>query len=272
MNEWIKGALETLQTKGIEFGLKLLGAIAVWIIGRMLINFVLKLLKRALRKAEWDETLERYLLTSLKALLTIGLVAGILGFFDVETTTFAAMLAAAGVAIGMAWSGLLANFAAGAFLVVLRPFKNDDYVVVGGTEGTVEEIGLFTTTINTPDNVKVIIGNNKVFSEPITNYSANETRRVNLVAQLAHSVDPEAAIAKLKPAIEAIPNIAKNVGPDLHILEFNLAGPVLCVRPHCNTKDYWQVYFDTNMAIRKTLGDAGYPVPENHYRIQQAKG
>jgi len=114
--------------------------------------------------------------------LNIILVVAIRGYFGVETTSFAAILAAAGIAIGMAWSGLLANFAAGAFMVVLRPFKVGDFVTVGGITGTVKEVGLFVTALNTPDNVLTIIGNNKVFSDTIQNFSANPYRRVDLKA------------------------------------------------------------------------------------------
>src|SRR5262245_41156253 len=109
--------------------------------------------------------LRSYARSTLSVVLKVALIVGILGWFGVETTTFAALIAAAGVAVGMAWSGLLSNFAAGVFLVVLRPFKVGDYVTIGGVEGTVREIGLFVTKLDTPDNVAHIIGNNKVFSE-----------------------------------------------------------------------------------------------------------
>ena len=116
-------------------------------------------------------------------MLDIILVVAILGFFGVQTTTFAAVLAAAGIAIGMAWSGLLANFAAGVFLVIFRPFKTGDFVSAGGVTGTIHEIGLFVTTIDAPDNVRNIVGNNKIFGDNIQNYSTNPYRRVELVAQ-----------------------------------------------------------------------------------------
>src|SRR5262245_65232254 len=125
-----------------------------------------------------------YMVNIVTVMLNIALVLGILGYFGVETTTFAALFAAAGVAIGMAWSGLLGNFAAGAFLVILRPFKVGDFVTVGGVTGTVEEVGLFATSIDTPDNVRTYVGNNKIFSDTIQNFSTNQYRRVDLSAQL----------------------------------------------------------------------------------------
>ncbi len=261
--------LESLQENGVDIGLKLLGGIVLWIVGRWLISFALGLAQKAMTKNNLDRTAAEYIVAALKVLLTIALVVAILGFFGVETTTFAALLAAAGVAIGMAWSGLLANFAAGIFIVILRPFNNGDFVTVGGITGTVKEIGLFVTTVDTMDNVATIVGNNKIFSEIISNFSLNDVRRVDLVAQLNHTVDPNEAIAKLKTALAKLPHASKEVGPDIHILEFNLAGPVLCVRPYVHTDHYWDVYFATNMAIKETFGDAGYPVPEKHFYHRQ---
>ncbi len=258
----------TVTTMLTAVGLKILGAIAIWIVGRWLIGLVLRMLGSALRKQKIDPTLIRYIHSALAALLNIVLVVAILGFFGVETTSFAALLAAAGVAIGMAWSGLLSNFAGGVFLVILQPFKVGDFVTAAGVTGTVEEIGLFATTLSTPDNVKTIVGNGKVFGDTIQNFSANPYRRVELMAQLAHGVDPEAAVALLKPALGKIPNVMEAPAPDVEILTFNLAGPVLAVRPYCNNAHYWQVYFDTNRLIRETFAHAGFPVPEQHYSVR----
>jgi len=152
---------------------KIAGAVALWIIGRWLIGFALRLVGSALARQQFDATLTRYMQTALSVVLNIALVVALLGFFGVETTTFAALIAAGGVAIGVAWGGLLANFAAGAFLVFLRPFKVGDFVSAGGVTGTVDSIGLFGTTINTPDNVRTIVGNNKIFGDTIQNFSAN---------------------------------------------------------------------------------------------------
>ncbi|WP_253272444.1 mechanosensitive ion channel family protein, partial [Chromobacterium subtsugae] len=184
--------------------------------------------------------------------LTVVLVIGILGFFGVQTTTFAAVIAAAGVAIGMAWSGLLANFAAGIFLMVLRPFKVGDAVSVAGVAGQVREIGLFATTLDTPDGVQTLVGNNKIFSDTIQNFSANPVRRVDLKAQLASSADHAEAIRLLSEALARIPNVLAAPRPDIGLLEFSALGPVLAVRPYCAPEHYWQVYFDSNRAIRET--------------------
>jgi small conductance mechanosensitive channel len=260
----INQIMQTVTTISIAFGLKAAGAIVVWVVGRYLIHLAVRLVSVSLEKQQVDPTVLRYLGTVISVTLNVILVVAILGYFGVETTSFAAILAAAGVAIGMAWSGLLANFAAGAFMIILRPIKVGDFVTVAGVTGTVKEIGLFVTAVNTLENVLTIVGNNKIFSDTIQNFSSNPYRRVDRMAQLNHSVDHNAAIRLLKERLAKIPNVIPDPPPDVEILDFNLAGPVLAVRPYCHTDHYWQVYFDTNRAIREAFGAAGFPVPEQH--------
>jgi small conductance mechanosensitive channel len=264
----IGGTAQIVTAYAISIGFKIAGAIVFWLLGRWLIGLAVRMVSSALERQKVDPTLLRYIGTIISVTLNIILVVAILGYFGVETTSFAAIVAAAGVAIGMAWSGLLSNFAAGAFIMVLRPFKVGDFVTAGGTTGTVKEVGLFVTAINTLDNVVNLVGNNKIFSDTIQNFSTNPYRRVDLKAQLAHSVDHNDAIRRLKEQLGKIPNVVTNPAPDVEILEFNLAGPVLAVRPYCHTDHYWQVYFDTNRVIRETGGAAGYPVPEQHFVVR----
>ncbi|MDT9000526.1 mechanosensitive ion channel family protein [Paucibacter sp. APW11] len=252
-----------LSTQGADFGLKVLAALAAWVVGRWIIQLVVRLFAAALERGKKiDSTLSTYLRSILTVLLNIVLVLAILDIFGIQTTSFAALLAGAGLAIGTAWGGLLTHFAAGVFMQVLRPFKVGDFVQVGGVTGTVVEIGLFGTTVITPDNVQTIIGNNKIFSDTIQNYSTLPVRRVDCVAKIANSVDPLDAIARLKAAIVQIPHVAATPQPDVEILSFTPEGPLLCVRPYTHTDHYWQVYFDTHKAVVATFGAAGYPLPE----------
>jgi small conductance mechanosensitive channel len=253
--------LDLVAQYGAAFGVKILAAIAFWVIGRWLIGFAVGLVQKALGKQKVDPTVLRYLGSFITVTLNIILVIGILGYFGVQTTTFAALIAAVGLAIGMAWSGLLANLAAGGFIIVLRPFKVGDFISAGGVTGTVTEIGLFATAINTPDNVLTLVGNNKIFADNIQNYSHNAFRRVDLQAQLSGAADWKAAVALLKQRIAAIDNVLASPAVDVEILEFNLVGPVLAVRPYCHTDHYWQVYFDTNKVLKDALGEAGFPAP-----------
>ena len=265
----IPGAIETARPILVAFGLKVLGAIAAYIVGRMLIGFASSLVMKALERQKVEPTVIRYIGSIITVALNIILVVAILGYFGVETTSFAALVAGLGIAIGAAWGGLLSNFASGAFILVLRPFKVGDYVVAGEVEGTVRMVGLFNTTIDTPDNVQTIVGNTKVMSGTIKNFSHNAYRRVDLTAQLDHSVDPSDAVRRLKEALAKIANVIPEPGPDVEILTFNERGPVLAVRPYCNTAHYWQVYFDTNRTIRETFGAAGYPAAEAHLHVRQ---
>jgi small conductance mechanosensitive channel len=253
--------LDLVAQYGAAFGVKVLAAIAFWVIGRWLIGFAVGLVQKALGKQSVDPTVLRYLGSFITVTLNIILVIGILGYFGVQTTTFAALIAAVGLAIGMAWSGLLANLAAGGFIIVLRPFKVGDFISAGGVTGTVTEIGLFATAINTPDNVLTLVGNNKIFSDNIQNYSHNAFRRVDLQAQLSAAADWKAAVALLKQRIAAIDNVLATPAVDVEILEFNLVGPVLAVRPYCHNDHYWQVYFDSNKVLKDALGEAGFPAP-----------
>jgi small conductance mechanosensitive channel len=262
--------LASATTTLVSVGMKIAGALALWLAGRWLIAFGVRLLQRSLFSHRFDETLSRYMQTGLSIVLNIALIIAILGFFGVETTSFAALLAAGGVAIGVAWGGLLANVAAGAFVIFLRPFKVGDFISAAGVTGTVEAVGLFGTVINTPDNVRTILGNNKIFSDTVQNFSANAYRRVDLTATISNSVDHHQAIRLLKERLAGIPNVLAVPAPEVDILLFTPAGPQLCVRPYCSNQNYWQVYFDTNRVIREAFTEAGFAAAMPAYAVTGA--
>ena len=268
--DW-NGVVQFVQQKAASLGVEILGAIALYIIGRWLISAVVGAVQRLLGRQQIEPTVLRFAGNTISVILNIVLVVAILGYFGVQTTTFAALIAAAGLAIGTAWAGLLANFAAGAFLLVLRPFKVGDFIAAGGVTGTVHEIGLFVTTFDTPDNVRTFVGNNKIFSDTIQNFTANPYRRVDLTAQISGASDAQTAIARLKERISAIANVAKAPAVDVSILSFTPFGPVLAVRPYCHNEHYWQVYFDSNMTIREVLGDSAFPSPAYPLAMHEAK-
>ncbi len=264
-------AVEFIQQKAASVGFEILGAIALYIVGRWLISLVVSAVQRVLTKQQIEPTVMRFAANTLSVLLNLTLVVAILGYFGVQTTTFAALIAAMGLAVGTAWAGLLSNFAAGAFLLVLRPFKVGDFISAGGVTGTVEEIGLFVTTFATPDNVKTFVGNSKIFSDTIQNFSVNPYRRVDLTAQISGSADPRLAISRLKERISAIPNVVPKPAVDVTLLSFSPFGPVLAVRPYCHNDNYWQVYFDANLAIREVLGDSAFPGPVYPLGVHEVK-
>ena len=257
---------DTAKPIVIAFAFKVAGAIILYIVGRWLIGLVGTLINKGLERQKIEPTVIRYIGNTISVALNILLVIGILGYFGVETTSFAALIAALGIAIGAAWGGLLSNFAAGVFILVLRPFKVGDYVLAGDVEGTVRAIGLFTTAIDAPDNVNTMVGNAKIMNGTIKNFSNNPYRRVDLTAQLDHTVDVHDAIRRLKEVLPNIANVVPEPRPDVEVVTFTERGPVLAVRPYVHTNHYWQVYFDTNKAIRDTFGAAGYPAAEAHVR------
>jgi small conductance mechanosensitive channel len=252
---------QLFATYGMAILTKIVAAIIFWIVGRWLIGLVGRMMKQAFEKQKLDPSLIRYIGSFVAVTLNIILVVAILGYFGVQTTTFAALVAGVGLAVGVAWSGLLSNLASGIFLIVLRPFKVGDFVTIGGITGTVMEIGLFATTVNTPDNVLTLIGNGKIFGDTIQNFTHNPFRRVELKCQLAGSADHVAAMTLLREKLADIPNVLHQPAVEVEILEFNLVGPVLAVRPFCHNDHYWQVYFDGNRTIREALSEAGFPAP-----------
>jgi small conductance mechanosensitive channel len=253
-----------LNTYLVPFGLKVIAAIVIWIVGGILINGFARLARRALNLRQLDPTLANYAVSTIHVALRIVLVMAILGVCGIPTTSFAALIAAAGVAIGVAWSGLLANFAAGIFLVVLHPFKVGDYITAAGQTGTVNEIGLFMTIMTTDNNLRVYIGNNKLFSDTITNYNVNDSRRVDQRCQIAGSVDPAAAIALLAERVARIPNVMATPAASVSIVEFNALGTLLAVRLFAPTPNFGQVNNDTNTAIAETARSAGWPAPATY--------
>jgi small conductance mechanosensitive channel len=250
-----------ISTTLLDVAMKVLAAIAFWLVGRWIINSAVRVMRAAMARNHWDPTFTKYLGSIVVITLNIALVLGILGYFGIQTTSFAALLAGAGVAVGAAWSGLLGNFAAGAFMLVLRPFKVGDVVTVAGVTGTVRELGLFGTTIVTGDHVLTIIGNGKIFADTIQNYSALDVRRVDRQAQLAAGVDPVDAMERFRRAIAAVPNVASTPAPEVTLLDMNLNGPVIAIRPYTNNLHYGQVYNDVNEVIVRVAHEAKWPAP-----------
>jgi small conductance mechanosensitive channel len=270
MNEFVEKYGKLLFEHAVPVGQRLVGALLLWLVGRWIIGIIKHAVGARLVHRKFDPTMGRYVESIVGSGLSILLILSVLGVLGVEMTTFAALLAGAGLAIGAAWGGLLANFAAGAFLIVLKPYKVGDMITAGGVTGDVVELGLFTTTFNTGDSIRIVVGNNKIFSDNIQNYTVNPYRRVDLKAQLPHGVDPQEAIAKLQARMATVPHVLAEPKPCIEVLEFNLAGPVLAVRPFAHNNDYWSVYFATNAAIVEVFGAARYPVPETHVHVTKA--
>jgi len=248
--------LAAVQEIAVAFGLKLLGAFALWWAGRQLINFGIRMIRRALLARHIDPTLQTYLASILSVVLNVVLVIGILGFFGIETTSFAALMAAAGVAIGAAWSGLLSNFAAGAFLVMLRPFKVGDSIDVGSAAGTVSEIGLFATQIKGADNVMTMVGNAKILGGDIKNYSASKFRRFSRGVVVPEGTPLHAAVARFKAGVVSTPNVLAEPAPDVVVVDLVDGGVKIEARLCVANDHYGQVTDDVNRLVCAQFGPA----------------
>lgn len=260
--EALLAQLQTLAVaEAVPFLLKLCGAIALWFMGRTLINGFRRVLQLTMQRRKIDSTLIRYVESLFSGALTILLLLSLLGLIGVETTSFAALLAAAGIAIGSAWAGLLSNFAAGVFLLVLRPFRVGDDISAGGVTGNVQEIGLFVTAIDTPDKLRIVVGNSKLLGDNITNYVHHPQRLITFKVPLHYGIDLPELRRQLEAQVTAIPGVLTQPGPAFEIAEFTLNGPVLAVQAWCEHRDVGVVNPRMSRAIQETLTTMGYLPP-----------
>jgi small conductance mechanosensitive channel len=246
--------LELAQGLAVTFGAKLLGAIALWWAGRLLINIAQKLIRRALTARQIDPTLQSYLASILTVVLNLVLVIGLLGFFGVETTSFAALIAALGVAIGAAWAGLLSNFAAGAFIVMLRPYKVGDSIEAGGAVGRVEEIGLFSTRILSADNVITLVGNAKILGDNVKNFTATRYRLVERPLVVPADRPLHDTVAVLRTRLAAIPHVLAEPGPVIAPVDVQPDGVLVSLRVAALPDHHAQVVDEVNRVVVEQFG------------------
>jgi len=252
-----------IQTKDILmiYGLNVVGALAIFIIGRWLAGFVRKLLNMLMSKHHVDQTLNSFVCHLAYIALLAFVIIAALGRLGIQTASFVAVLAAAGLAIGLALQGSLANFAAGVLMIIFKPFKVGDYVEGGGTAGIVEEIQIFTTTLRTPDNKTIIIPNSKISSDNIVNYSAKPTRRVDMVFGVGYSDDIDKVKAVIADILAGDSRILKDPAPQIALSQLADSSINFVVRPWVKSDDHWPVYFDTNEAVKKRFDAEGISIP-----------
>ncbi|MDZ8119438.1 mechanosensitive ion channel family protein [Pontiella agarivorans] len=253
--------MEQVQTIGLEWGVKIITFLLVIIIGmwiaKVIKNFVVKLMQ----KRDVDPTLTSFLASLLHFALKAFVVIAALEKLNVKTASFIAVLGAAGLAIGLALQGSLANFAAGVLMILFKPIKLGDFVEAGGAMGGVEEIGIFTTILKSPDNKKLIVPNSAVMSGVITNFNANGTRRIEIVAGIGYDDDIDKAKKTLEDIIAADDRILKDPAPQIALSEMADSSVNFVVRPWVEAADYWGVYFDTSEAIKKKFDENGISIP-----------
>jgi small conductance mechanosensitive channel len=244
-----------------EYGLKVIGAIVILIIGR----FIAGAIRRGLRKTMSARNVDPSLVGFLSSLVYFGIMAFVfiaaLAKFGVQTASFVAILGAAGFAVGMAMQGTLANFASGVMILVFRPFGIGDFVDAGGVKGVIKEIGIFTTTVATPDNIKIMVPNGQIYGGVISNFNGYDTRRVDMVVGVSYDADLNQTIEVIKGVLAKDDRILADPAPAIAVTAMADSSVNLIVRPWCKASDYWGVHNDFQKNCKEALDAAGIDIP-----------
>lgn len=250
-----------IAENGMDFLLNILAAAAVFIIGKWVAHLIARLAQRAMTKAKVDPTLGNFVKNIIYTALLIFVSIAALGQLGVKTGSFIAIVGAAGLAIGLAMQGSLSNFAAGVLLILFKPFKAGDYIEAGGTAGSVQEVHIFTTVLNSPDNCRIIVPNAQVTGGTIKNYTANETRRVDLVIGVSYEDDLKKAREVIEKVLKADERVLDDPAPVVAVLELADSSVNFVVRPWVNKADYWSAYFGITEKVKVALEDNGLTIP-----------
>lgn len=263
-NKTITGAVDWFSTNQAMFELYITNvvmAIAIFVIGKWIVKHITASFEKLLTARKLDKTLVDFFKNVTRYLLLAMVLIAALGQLGVQTAQIIAIMGAAGLAVGLALQGSLSNFAAGVLIVVFRPFKSGEYVELDGIAGSVTSIELFSTLLTTPDNKMVVVPNGKVISSPITNYSRNATRRVDLVIGVSYKSDLKKTKAVLARVLKADERVLANPEPVIGVSALGDSSVNFVVRPWVNTPDYWSAYFDLTQAIKEALDEEGIEIP-----------
>ena len=251
--------------------LKVVLALAVYFIGRQVVKWVVRIMDRAFERHSVEASLRNFLRSLVKVLLMVMLLLAIIQTLGVNTSSFLALFASAGLAIGMALSGTLQNFAGGVVLLILRPYKVGDYIESMGQSGTVESIGLFSTCLKTPDNQTVYVPNNSIATSIIDNYSQSETRRVDWLLSIAYGDDVDVARREILAMLEADSRVLKDKAPVVYVKNLGESSVDLSIRAWVKNEDYWGLFYDMNEKMYKELPSKGinFPFPQMDVNIKK---
>lgn len=255
--EWLVTAQEMLA----KFGLKIIAAILIFLIGRWVARLVKVVLEKSMERAKVDAAIVGFTCSLVHAALMVFVILAAIKMVGIDTTSFIAVLGAAGLAVGLALQGSLANFAAGVLILMFRPFKVGDFVEGGGATGVIKVIHIFTTTLTTLDNKRVIVPNSKMMGDNIINYSAEGTRRLDLTASISYGDSIDTAKAALMDILNKDPRVLKDPAPFVGVSAMADSSIDFAVRPWVKVADYWAVFFDLNEAIKKRLEAEGLTIP-----------
>ncbi|CAD5262215.1 Small-conductance mechanosensitive channel [Alteromonas sp. 38] len=245
----------------IPWGINIAMAIVIYVIGRIVVGFILSIFRRLMAKSKYDAMLVDFLEAIISAILMLFVIVASLDQLGVDTTSLVAILGAAGLAIGLSLQDSLKNFAAGVMLLVFKPFKSGDFVEAAGTSGTINKIGIFTTTMTTPDNKEIIVPNGGIYSNNITNYSAKETRRVDMVVGIGYDADLRKAKEILNEMVRADERILSEPAPTVAVSELADSSVNFVVRPWCKASDFWGVKFDFTEQVKLRFDQEGISIP-----------
>ena len=260
---------EILDAYVIPWGINIVLAVLIFVIGKKVIGVITNIIKKLMRKSKVDELLIKFIGSILNAVLLLFVVIAALDQLGVNTTSFIALIGAAGLAIGLALQGSLQNFAAGVMLIIFRPFAIGNTVEAGGVTGVVEQIGIFSTKMRTGDNREIIVPNGSIFGGTITNVSARDTRRVDMVFGIGYDDDLKKAKEIIKSVLENDERILKDPVTLIAVGELGDSSVNFNVRPWCKTSDYWGVYYDTHENIKLAFDEQGISIPFPQMDIHQ---
>lgn len=253
--------MDTLVVFATTYGLKIIGALLILILGRFVAGLVRKAVRRVLTKAGTDPALVSFFGSLAFALVIVFAVVASLAKFGVQTTSFVAVLGAVGFAVGFALQGSLSNFASGVMLLVFKPFTVGDLIEAAGVTGIVRNIGLFNTELSTLDNVKVIVPNGKAYGDVIKNISGYDTRRVDMVFGIGYGSSIAKAYEIIQALIEADTRILKDPAPQIAVSALADSSVNFVVRPWCKAEDYWNIKFDLIRNVKERFDEAGIEIP-----------
>lgn len=261
-----------LKTTGVEFAINLVTAIAIFYIGRMVVGLLMRGLKKMMQAQEVDVTLQTFVANLVRMVLLTFVIIAAIGALGIQTTSFIAILGAAGLAIGLALQGSLSNFASGVLIVLFRPYKVGDFVEAAGISGVVEEVQILTTVLKTGDNKKVIVPNGQIMDSVITNYSANERRRVDMVVGVSYDDDLDKVRSTLEQLVAADDRILDDPACTIAVSALADSSVNFVVRPWVKSADYWGVMFDLTEAIKKRFDKEGisFPFPQQDVHLYKA--
>ena len=265
--------LELIQSKGVDFTINLVTALVIFYVGKLAIGFVVRALRKVMRRQEVDKTLETFVCNLVRTVLLVIVIIAAIGKLGIETTSFIAIFGAAGLAVGLALQGSLANFAAGVLIVLFRPYRVGDFVEAAGISGAVVQVQILTTVLKTGDNKQIIVPNGQIMNSIITNYSANETRRVDMVVGVSYDDDLDKVRETLEQLVAADDRILDEPACTIAVSALADSSVNFVVRPWVKTSDYWGVMFDLTEAIKKRFDKEGisFPFPQQDVHLHTVK-